>query len=105
MIAVILFSSCASTTMIQSVPSGATVYINGENVGVTPYSHTDTKIVGTASQITLKKEGYKDLNTVMVRNEEVDAGAVVGGIFVWIPFLWVMKYKPFHNYELEPARK
>lgn len=105
MAVIFLLASCASTTMIQSSPSGAAVYIDGEKVGTTPYSHTDTKIVASSTHITLKKEGFQDLNVTMVRNEEVDAGAVVAGIFVWVPFLWTMKYKPVHNYELVPVGK
>ncbi len=99
----VLASSCASTTMIQSTPSGAKVYLNGEAVGVTPYEHTDTKITGSTTTVRLEKEGYEQLNTSFSRDEEVDAGAIVGGIFVLIPFLWTMKYKPTHSYELKPA--
>ncbi|MDR2927118.1 MAG: PEGA domain-containing protein [Cytophagaceae bacterium] len=99
---VILFTSCASTTMIQSNPSGAKVYLNGEPVGATPYSHTDTKIVGSTTTVKLDKEGYEPLNTSFSRDEEVDVGAIIGGVFVWIPFLWTMKYKPTHTYELTP---
>jgi hypothetical protein len=89
--------------MIQSNPSGAKVYLNSEPVGTTPYSHTDTKIVGSTTTVKLEKEGYEPLNTFFSRNEEVDAGAIIGGIFVWIPFLWTMKYKPTHTYELTPS--
>ena len=96
-------SSCASTTIINSNPQGAKVYMNQSFVGTTPYTHTDTKIVGSATTIQLKKEGYEDFNTVLSRNEQVDAGAVIGGLFVWIPFLWVMKYDPVHTYELTPV--
>lgn len=49
-------------------------------------------------------EGYEDFNTVLSRNEQVDVGAVVGGIFTWIPFLWVMGYDPMHTYELTPVK-
>ncbi len=98
----ILLSSCASTTMIQSIPSGAKVYLNGEPVGKTPYSHTDTKIVGSTTTVKLEKEGYEPLNTSFSRNEEADVGAIIGGIFVLIPFFWTMKYKPTHTYELSP---
>jgi hypothetical protein len=35
--AVVLFASCSSSTLIQSDPSGAKVYMNGEYKGVTPY--------------------------------------------------------------------
>lgn len=98
----ILFSSCASTTMIQSVPDGARLYLNGEAVGTTPYSHTDTKIVGSTNTVRLEKEGYETFNTSFSRNEEADVGAIIGGILVLIPFLWTMKYKPVHNYEMTP---
>ena len=29
-------------------------------------------------------------------------GAIIGGLFVWLPFLWTMKYKPTHTYEMIP---
>ena len=99
----ILFSSCVSSTMIQSIPSGATVYLAGENVGVTPYSHEDTKIVGSTTPIKLEKEGYETFNTILSRNEEADIGAIIGGLFIIVPYLWTLKYKPTHTYELTPS--
>lgn len=98
----ILFSSCSSTTMIQSEPSGAKVYLNGEPVGTTPYAYSDTKIVGSVNSVELVKDGYAPLNTYFSRDEEVDVGAIIGGLFVLVPFLWTMKYKPVHTYELAP---
>jgi PEGA domain-containing protein len=98
----VLLSSCASTTMIQSTPSGAKVYLNQETVGKTPYSHTDTKIVGSTTTVRLEKEGYETFNTSFSRNEQADVGAIIGGLFAWVPFLWTMKYKPVHTYELSP---
>jgi hypothetical protein len=99
----ILLTSCASTTMIQSSPSGAKVYLNGEPVGTTPHIHRDTKIVGSTNTVKLEKEGYNPLNTSFSRDEEVDVGAIIGGLFVLVPFLWTMKYKPTHTYELTPS--
>ena len=96
----IFLTSCASTTVIQSEPSGANVYIDGEKVGVTPHTYKDTKIVGSTVSVKLTKEGYEDFITTFSRNEQVSVGAVIGGIFFLIPFLWVMEYKPNHNYEL-----
>jgi hypothetical protein len=98
----ILFSGCASSTMIYSSPEGAKVYLNGEAVGTTPYLHTDTKIVGSTTTVRLEKEGYKPFNTTFARDEAVDVGAIIGGLFVWVPFLWTMKYKPSHTYEMVP---
>ena len=96
----ILFASCASSTLIQSYPTGAKVYIDGQAVGVTPYWHTDTKIVGSVTDVNLVKEGYEPLNTSFMRNERVDVGAIIGGLFLWVPYLWTMQYNPTHNYEM-----
>ncbi len=102
MAAVILFAGCASSTMINSVPSGAKVYINGESVGTTPYLYTDTKVLGSVVNVDLVKDGYETLYTSFTRTEQVNAGAIVGGFFLLFPFLWTMEYKPTHNYELIP---
>ena len=93
----VLWSSCVSITLIQSNPSGAKLYLNGEPVGTTPYTHQDTRIVGSTTAVKLEKEGYAPLNTSFTRDEEVDAGAIIGGILVLVPFLWTMKYKPIHT--------
>ncbi|MCK3686385.1 PEGA domain-containing protein [Maribellus sp. YY47] len=98
----IFFSSCASTTLLESTPSGAKVYLNGVSVGETPYQHRDTKIVGSTTSLKLEKEGYETLNTSFSRDEKADVGAIIGGIFVLVPFLWTMKYNPSHSYVLVP---
>lgn len=74
-----------------------------EFVGSTPYLHKDTKIVGSTSALRLEKEGYTPFLASLTRNEEVDVGALIGGLFVTIPFLWIMKYKPSRTYELQPT--
>ncbi|MFN3403467.1 MAG: PEGA domain-containing protein [Cytophagaceae bacterium] len=96
-----ILSSCASTTLIQSEPAGAKVYIDGNYVGQTPYAYTDRKITGMRTNVMLEKEGYNKLNTEFSRTEDVDAGAIVGGVFFTFPFLWTMKYKPARIYELQ----
>lgn len=98
----ILFSSCSSYTIIQSKPGQAKLYLNDEHVGTTPYRHSDTKIVGSSTSVRIEKEGYETLQTYFSRDEEADVGAIVAGVFFLFPFLWTMKYKPVHNYELTP---
>ncbi len=95
-----LITACASTTKIDSTPAGATLYINGEKAGTTPFTYTDTKIVGSAVQLKIKKEGYEEFQTTLTRSEVPDVGAIVGGVFALVPLLWCMKYKPTHTYEL-----
>lgn len=101
--AAVLLASCSSTTIIQSTPSKANVFIDGALVGTTPYQHTDSKIVGSSMVIKIEKEGYKPLVTTITRDEQVDVGAVIGGVFLTVPFLWTMKYNPTHNYQLLPV--
>ncbi len=104
-IAIVIFlSGCASSTLIQSYPPGAKVYIDGQPVGKTPYLYTDTKIVGTTTNIDLVKDGYQPLYAAITRDEQVNVGAIIGGFICWFPFLWTMEYNPTHNYELIPLQ-
>jgi hypothetical protein len=102
--AVAFLGACSSTTVISSNPNQARLYLNGESVGTTPYVHTDTKIVGSTNVVTLKKDGYEDFTAAFSRNEEVSIGAIIGGFFVLVPFLWTMDYKPSHSYEMVPLQ-
>jgi hypothetical protein len=94
--------TCASTTIILSQPSGARVFLNGETVGNTPYTLTDTRIVGSVTTVRLELPGYEPFNAAVVRNEEFDVGACIGGVLVLVPFLWIMGYKPTHTFQLQP---
>lgn len=99
----ILLSSCSSTTIISSIPDQAKIYVNGELVGVTPYKHRDSKIVGATNEIRLEKKGYESYKAEFSKDEEIHVGAMIGGFFLLVPFLWVMKYKKGHLYELRPV--
>ena len=98
----ILFSSCSSTTRIESFPSGADVYLNGEAVGKTPYKLKDQKVSGSTPLVRLEKEGYTTTNTSITKNEKAHVGAIIGGIFLLFPFIWTLQYKKVHYYNLEP---
>jgi hypothetical protein len=98
----VLIASCASSTVIDSVPGGAKVYINESYAGTTPYKHTDKRIVGSTLDVRLEMNGFEPLSTTITKNEEVDVGAVIGGFLLVVPFAWVMKYQPEHVYELVP---
>ncbi|HET9136697.1 MAG TPA: PEGA domain-containing protein [Candidatus Kapabacteria bacterium] len=101
--ALIFLSSCSSTTVIHSRPEGAKLYMDHEYMGMTPYTYSDTKIVGSSTSIRLVMDGYDTFEGVLVRSERPDVGAIIGGIFVFVPFLWVMQYNPYHTYDLFPA--
>ncbi|MEZ0611233.1 PEGA domain-containing protein [Fibrella sp. WM1] len=98
----VLLANCSSSTIINSQPTGAKLYVNGQYKGTTPYQYSDTKIVGSVTDLRLEKDGFEPLQLPLVRNERADAGAIVGGVFLLFPFLWTMKYDPDHTYELRP---
>ena len=106
-VASILFlSGCTSLTQIQTIPPGAKIYVNDEFYGETPYTLSDTKIIFSSTSLRFEKSGYKSFNTVILRNEEIDPGPVVCGlIFTPVWWLWAMKYKPVHTYELVPEER
>ena len=95
-----LLCSCASTTEINSIPSGANVYIGKEKVGQTPYTYRDTRIIGSDVSLKLTKFGHEDFKVVFSRDEEADVVPIVSGVFLFVPLLWAMKYKPERTYEL-----
>lgn len=94
----IIFYGCSSTTLINTDP-GVKIYVDGEYQGTGSASHTDSKIVGSSTSVTLQKEGCRSQNFTFSRTEEFDPGACAGGVFLTIPFLWIMKYKPTHTYQ------
>lgn len=101
----LIFAGCTSSTLIQSEPTGAKVFLNESYVGQTPYLMSDQKISMMCTAVRLEKDGYEPLTTIICRDEDVDGGAVVGGIFLWFPWLWVFKYAPQHDYILKPTNE
>jgi hypothetical protein len=102
---VILMTSCVCSTLIQSNPPGAKVTIDGMPAGVTPLDYSDMKIVASTTEIKLEKPGFETKYVRLEKNEQVDVGALIGGLICYVPFLWIMRYSPYHNYELEPLAK
>jgi hypothetical protein len=95
--------ACESSTVIRSNVPGAKVYLDGAYVGVTPYTMSDTKIVGSRTQVRVEAVGYQPVNMSITRSEEFDVVACIGGAFLLVPFLWIMGYRADHNVELVPG--
>ncbi len=98
-----LLTACTSTTVINSRPQGAKLYLNGQYMGATPYTMSDTKVVGSTTTVRLEYPGYETLDGSISRNEQFDVGACIGGVFLLFPFLWIQGYYPAHTFELRPA--
>ena len=99
LLALAFIASCSSRTMITSSDPAAKIYIDGELRGTGSATHEDTKIVGSTTNVTLKKDGCRPQKFSYSRSEEFSPGACAGGIFVLVPFLWVMNYKASRTYE------
>ena len=91
---------CASTTLIKSDPPGAKLYLDGQPQGDTPYLYSDQAVAGTVRTVTLRKEGYKEF-TGTIRREKLFVPALIGGIFLLIPFIWILEYPPQYHFEIE----
>jgi hypothetical protein len=101
---VCLASACASATTIRSAPPGASVFLDDQLVGKTPYEMSDTKIVGSSTRVRLVLKDYQQVETSLTRNEKFEIGPCIGGVFLLVPFLWVMGYDPEHLYSMTPMR-
>lgn len=103
--ATMFLAACSSTTMIRSTDSQAKIYIDSEFKGTGVATHTDTKMIGSTTTVRMEKPGCEPQFYNFSRNEEFDAGACAGGVFVLVPFLWIQKYKPEHVYEFSCTPK
>jgi hypothetical protein len=99
------FVACSSTTTIRTTDPEAKIYIDGEMKGRGVVTHSDTKIVGSTTSVRIEKDGCEPLYTSFSRNEEFDAGACAGGVFVLVPFLWIQKYKPERTFEYSCVKR
>jgi len=98
-------AGCSSSTVIRSNVPGARVFLNGAYVGNTPYTMTDTKIVGSTTSVRIEADGYAPVTGSITRSEQFSVGACIGGVFLLFPFLWIMDYNPEHLYQLTPAQQ
>ena len=99
--------SCASTTTIRAVDTNgsidgdAKIYTDGMYKGKGEVMYSDTKIVGSKTDVRLKKKGCKSASYSLFRSEKLQVGALIGGVFFFVPFLWIMGYSPMHSYEFQ----
>jgi len=99
--ALLTLGACSSSTMIRVSDPDARIYVNGEYVGTGQGAYTDRKVAFSKNVVTLRKEGCAPENYTFRRNEDPDGGAIVGGLLVGVPFLWVTEYKDTHAYEYD----
>jgi len=91
---------CASTTLLKSNPPGAKLQVDGQVVGETPQFYTDKAVAGTSKTVTLKKEGYKDFDGY-IKRDEFSVPNLIGGIFLLVPFVWILEYPSQYTFIME----
>jgi hypothetical protein len=99
------FISCSSTTLIKVNDKNVQIFVDGKYKADGEHIHADTKIVGSTTNILLKKIGCEDLSYQFSRTERFDPGACIGGIFLFVPFLWIQKYKNVHHFNFNCTQK
>ncbi len=94
-------SACSSSTLIKASDPDARIYVNDEFIGVGEATYSDKKVAFSNNSVRLQKPGCEPVHYSFRRNEDPEAGAIVGGILVVVPLLWVTEYKNEHNYEYD----
>lgn len=101
--------ACASTTVIRSNPPNAMIRsVEGGYSGVTPYTYTDTSVIGTQRTFTIEAPGYRP-ETLVIKRDQWDTGrlalSIVGGLVFLVPYvgiLWSADYAPVYEVQLRP---
>jgi len=96
-----LVTACSSSTVIRSSDPESRIYVNGEYMGTGHAVYTDQKVAFSKNDVEIRKDGCAAENYSFRRSEEADVGAIVGGLLLTVPFLWVTEYKPHHGYDFE----
>jgi hypothetical protein len=91
--------ACSSSTGIRVSDPDARIYINGEYVGTGKGHYSDRKPAFTKQQVTLRKEGCPDETYSFRRDERPAFGAIIGAYYLYLPILWLTRYKDHHVYE------
>lgn len=99
LLAAMLASACTSSTVIRSSDPNSRIYVNGEYMGTGEAYYSDEKVAFSRNKVEIRKDGCRTDYHSFRRNEEADLGAIVGGIFLTVPFLWVTEYKSHRAYE------
>lgn len=99
-------SACAQQAAFVSTPPGAQVFIDGNDIGVTPCAF-DYKLSNNAKhEVTIAKEGYEAVKLVVV-TDEVDTEArsrwmVAGAVWspLWLGTIFTKKLKDTYDFAL-----
>lgn len=100
---VLTFASCVTSSNVTFYTDvdGAEVYVDGVLIGTTPATAKLSNAIWDDPTITIKKEGYKPLNTGL-QKEAKTVNIVLGVIVDWPAFLFCYGPKESQNFMLVP---
>ena len=97
------FTGCVSSTMVtfSTDVEDAEVYVDGSFIGTTPASVKLSNAIWNDPVITIKKDGYKIMNTQV--KKEIKGANVALGLTINLPaWLWCYGPSKFQNFLLIP---
>ncbi len=104
---VVVATGCSHTVALKSEPPGATVSLDGEEVGKTPYTFDASSGFFDEHQVRVEHEGYEPLETSIVQAEPI-WGIVGPSVCLAPPTLglsclglsWGFRYAKAYEFEL-----
>lgn len=89
-----LLGRSTSTTIVQvhdesgSIDRDVKIYLDASYKGRGEVIHSDIKIIGSTTAVTLRKEGCRTMQYSFSRSEKllVEPLILIGGLFFWFPF-------------------
>jgi hypothetical protein len=110
LLALLAWPACAHSALIESDPPGAELYVNGTQVGVTPFTLEDTPGGGERYEIVLQKPGYEILQATLQQDQfswprgvaSIACGACTLGLGC-LGLLWAWQLQDHYSYVLKPA--
>ena len=105
-------SACAQQAAFVSTPPGAQVFIDGQQIGVTPCDFDYNLSQNETHEVTIAKQGYDPVNFIVI-TDEVDTEArgrwLAAGVVwspLWLGTIFTKKLKDTYDFALsaEPAQ-
>jgi hypothetical protein len=102
----IFTTGCAQQAAFVSTPPGAQVFVDGQEIGVTPCAYNYKLSKNGSHEITITKNGYEPVDFTVV-TDEVDTRArsrwlLAGAVWspLWIGTMFTKKLKDIYDFAL-----
>lgn len=100
--AVMVLAGCTRHVTINSNPQGARVWVNGQEVGVTPAHTVIDYTAFTSHEVVLQKEGY-EVCRAGLQSEVILPNLLFGVVCCWPALLWMQGPVTNQTFLLTPA--